>query len=554
MTAALAGICMGFTDIKTTGFAWRHRLLCPAVVTVVMGLMATLARADVTLDALFTANMVLQRDVPVAVYGRGDEGESVAVRVGEATATGTVRDGEWSVSLPPLNAGGPFTLAVTARNSITLENVLVGDVWVCTGQSNMATLLKLYKEGADYQPYRHLFDGVPEPNDQIRLFRVKAGAADAPQRAVAAQDEPIGGWRPCDEQAAMHFSALGYLFGSKLQKEIGVPVGLIHAAVGGTMAECWVSRETLESRTELRIILDRFETAKQRYPEARARYEAAIAAAKSGASTDRRGRKTPPEPMGPDSLRRPTGLYNAMIAPLQRFTIKGVIWYQGEGNAAEPVQYRTLFPALITAWRKQWGQGDFPFLFVQLAAFNTINPEPDDPHWAWLREAQAMQLALPATGMAVAIDAGHQTNIHPPDKPLVAGRLVAATLKTAYSRDIVASGPMFRGLTIVDDKAVIEFDDVGGGLVAKEVTLDGGIRLPADDLKGFAICGDDRIFKWARATIEGNTVVVSHPDVPKPVAVRYAWATFPLCNLANAEGFPAVPFRTDQFERPAPAR
>lgn len=532
----------------------RHcGLLLWASLVAVSGVI-TPAHADVTLHGLFTDSMVLQRDVPVAVYGRGDECEVVTVRVGDAMASTTVRDGTWKVSLPPMRAGGPFTLSVAAANTLVCGNVLVGDVWVCTGQSNMATLLKLYKEGADYREYRQLFEGVPQSNDQIRLFKVAAGAADTPQRDIGNRVESGGGWLPCDEKAAMGFSALGYLFGSRLQPEIGVPIGLIHAAVGGTMAECWVSHETLETTPECKVILDRFEVAKQRYPEARAHYEMALAAAKAGTYSDRRGRKVPPEPMGPESLRRPAGLYNSMIAPLQQFTIKGVIWYQGEGNAAEPVQYRTLFFALITSWRQQWGQGDFPFLFVQLAGFDRVNPEPEDSFWAWLREAQAMQRALPNTGMAVAIDAGHQTNIHPPNKPLVADRLVAAALRTAYGHDVVASGPTYRRITIREGAAVIAFDNVGGGLVVRGVDLDGGIRLSADELKGFSICGEDHVFKWGRAVIEGDTVVVSHPDIQKPVAVRYGWANFPLCNLYNAAGFPAVPFRTDQFARQVPAR
>lgn len=508
--------------------------------------------ADVTLHGLFTDNMVLQREECVAVYGRGIEGESVTVRLGEATATTAVSNGQWKVKLPPMKAGGPFTLSVTAKNTITLKNVLVGDVWVCTGQSNMATLLKLYK-GDAYKGYHHLFTGVPQPNDQIRLFKVKMGAADAPQREVMV-NEDFGSWLPCDETKAMMFSALGYLFGSRLQKEIGVPVGLIHAAVGGTMAECWVSNDTLQSRPEFKVILDNFETAKQRYPEALKRYEAAMADAKAGKYTNRRGRTMPKEPVGPTALKRPTGLYNYMIAPLQQFTIKGIIWYQGEGNAAFPVQYRTLFPALITSWRQQWGQGDFPFLFVQLAAFNKANPEPEDPNWAWQREAQAMALALPKTAMAVAIDAGHQTNIHPPYKPLVADRLVAAALKVAYGRDIVSAGPSFRRMTVTDNKAILDFDNIGGGLCVKDVDLDGGIHLSAKELKGFTICGEDKVFKWGKAEIVGNTVVVSHPDVAKPVAVRYAWAHFPSCNLYNKEGFPAAPFRTDQFEQQVPVK
>jgi sialate O-acetylesterase len=532
----------------------RHCGLLLWVSLVTVGSVQAPAHADVTLHGLFTDNMVLQRDSPVAIYGCGDEGESVTVRVGDGTASTTVRSGTWKVVLPPMQAGGPHTLLVAATNTLARRNVLVGDVWVCAGQSNMATLLKLYKEGAEYAAYRHLFEGVPQRNDRIRLFKAGAGAADTPQPEMADRDEAGGGWQACDEKSAMQFSALGYLFGSRLQQEIGVPVGLIHAAVGGTMAECWVSHDTLESTPELQVILDRFEVAKQRYPEAQSRYEAAVAAAKAGTYTDRRGRRMPPEPMGPQSLRRPAGLYNSMIAPLQQFRIKGVIWYQGEGNAAEPVQYRTLFSALITSWRRQWGQGDFPFLFVQLAGFDRVNPEPEDSSWAWLREAQAMQRVLPNTGMAVAIDAGHQTNIHPPNKPLVAERLVAAALQTAYGHDVVASGPSFRRITIREEAAVIEFDNVGGGLVVRAVDLDGGIHLSADEIKGFSLCGEDRVFKWGRAVIEGDTVVVSHPDIQKPVAVRYAWANFPLCNLYNAAGFPAVPFRTDQFTRQVPAR
>lgn len=528
--------------LKTNVKSWMRVAAAGALL-----ILGTALRADVTLHKLFSDNMVLQRDQNLAVYGSGDEGESVTVRLGDATATTKVTNGQWKVSLPPMKAGGPFTLSVTAKNSITLKNVLLGDVWVCTGQSNMATLLKLYK-GEAYKEYNHLFDSVPQVNDQLRLFKVKLGASDTPEREVVT-NEDYGGWQPSDEKRPLFFSALGYLFGCKLQKEIGVPVGLIYAAVGGTMAEAWVSHDTLKSRPEFQVILDRFENAKQRYPEALKKYEAALADAKAGKYQDRRGRKKPVEPVGPNDLKRPSGLYNYMIAPLQQFTIKGIIWYQGEGNAAYPVQYRTLFPSLISSWRQQWGQGDFPFLFVQLAAFNKMNPEPEDPNWAWQREAQAMALALPNTAMTVAIDAGHQNNIHPPYKPLVADRLVASALKVAYGKNIVAAGPTYRRMTVKDNKAVLEFDNIGGGLVSKEVDLDGGFHLPATELKGFAICGEDKVFKWAQAVIEGDKIVVSSPEVSKPVAVRYAWAHYPLCNLYNKEGFPAVPFRTDQFEQ-----
>jgi len=257
--------------------------------------------------------------------------------------------------------------------------------------------------------------------------------------------------------------------------------------------------------------------------------------------------------MGPNHPKRPSGLYNFMIAPLLQFTCKGLIWYQGEANTSRALQYRTLFPTLINSWREQWGVGDFPFLFVQLAAYHKHNPEPEDTGWARLREAQTLALTLPNTGMAVASDAGHQTNVHPPDKPLVAARLTAAALQVAYGQNVIAAGPTFRRLTVTGNQAVLQFDHVGGGLITRDVHADGH-RVPADVLKVFSVCGADQTFHWADAVIQGDKVVVSSPKVAGPVAVRYAWADFPLCNLYNEEGFPAVPFRTDQFQSTASGR
>ena len=354
-----------------------------AVVAAVV--LVTPAFAEIKLHGLFTDNMVLQRELPVAVYGRGDEGETVTVQLNGSTATAKVVAGQWKVKLPPMKAGGPYTLSVTGTNSIALKNVLIGDVWLCTGQSNMAGLLKNYK-GDTYKEYQHLFAGIPQPNVNLRLFKVKQDGADTPQREVVTADEFGPLWRQCDEESALMFSAMGYLFGSKLQKEIGVPVGLIYATVGGTKAESWVSLDTLQSRPEFKAILDDYETAKKHLPIAQKQYEKALADWKAKKPADRRGRKPPQSPMGPDHMKRPTGLFNFMIAPLQQFVIKGAIWYQGESNSGQAVQYRTLFPSLITSWRWQWGQGDFPFLFVQLAAFHKLNPEPEDTDWAWLRE------------------------------------------------------------------------------------------------------------------------------------------------------------------------
>lgn len=501
------------------------------------------------LHGLFTHNMVLQREKPLAIYGTGDEGEKVTVELNGRQAVATVVNGQWKAVLPAMKAGGPYTMTVTGKQAVTLQNIMLGDVWLCTGQSNMAGMLKTYK-GDGYRDYQHLYTGIPQANPMIRLFKLKQDGADTPQRDVVT-DESFGAqWRLCDEESAMDFSATGYLFGSKLQPEIGVPVGLIYATLGGTSAECWMSADALRSRPEFADILENYETAKANYPQAHEQYQQRLTAWKGKPVSERQATKAPQPPMGPDHPKRPSGLYNFMIAPLQQFAFKGAIWYQGEGNSSRAVQYRTLFPALINSWREQWGTGDFPFLFVQLAAYHKHNPETADADWALLREAQTMTLSLPNTGMAVAVDAGHQTNIHPPNKPIVAARLAAAALKVAYGRDVIASGPMFKRLTVKGNQAVLEFENLGGGLITREVNADGH-QVPADVLKGFSVCGEDKMFHWADAVIQGDQVLVSSPKVTAPVAVRYAWADFPLCNLYNREGFPAVPFRTDHFEAAA---
>jgi len=504
------------------------------------------------LHGLFTDNMVLQQERAIAIYGSGDDGEKVTVELNGQKSSAAVSNGQWKVLLPAMKAGGPHTMTVMGNNTLTVKNILLGDVWLCTGQSNMAGLLKTYK-GDEYKEYQHLYAGVPKANPMIRLFKLKQDGADTPQRDVVTDAQFGASWRPCDEESALQFSAVGYLFGSTLQPEIGVPVGLIYATLGGTSAECWVSAETLRSRPEFKDILDNYETAKANYPRAFEQYQKQLAEWKAKKPAERGTARPPQPPMGPQHPKRPSGLYNFMIAPLQQFGVKGAIWYQGEGNASRAVQYRTLFPALITSWRQQWDIGEFPFLFVQLAAFHKYNPEPEDTGWAWLREAQTMTLALPSTGMAVAIDVGHQTNIHPPGKPAVGQRLAASALRVAYGRDIVAAGPMFKRMTIQGNRAVLDFDNIGGGLITKAVDADGH-PVPASPLRGFSICGADQKFYWADAVIEGQQVIVSSAKVAAPAAVRYAWADFPLCNLYNREGFPAVPFRTDQFEMVEPGK
>jgi len=297
----------------------------------------------------------------------------------------------------------------------------------------------------------------------------------------------------------------------------------------------------LEADPELRVILENWRRILERYPEAKKRYEERLRKWREEAEkAQREGRpipRRPRPPLGPGHPWTPSGLFNGMIAPLAKFTIRGVIWYQGESNVGRAYQYRRLFKALIKDWRRAWGIGDFPFLFVQLANFLPAKPYPAESAWAELREAQMMALSLPNTGMAVTIDIGDPNDIHPRNKQEVGRRLALIARAKVYGEKVEYSGPLYKGMRIEDGKIRIFFDHVDGGLVAKG----GGERM------GFAIAGPDRKFVWARAKIEGDTVVVWSPEVPNPVAVRYAWADNPICNLYNKAGLPASPFRTDDW-------
>lgn len=345
----------------------------------------------------------------------------------------------------------------------------------------------------------------------------------------------------CSPETVPGFSAVGYFFGRELHKELNVPIGLIHTSWGGTPAESWTRRGALESVPDCMPILERFDEAMAKYPEAKKKYDESMIAWKEDVKKAKAEGKNPPRrpgaPFGPGNPHSPAGLYNAMIAPLIPYSIGGAIWYQGESNAGRAYQYRKLFPAMITNWRKDWGQGDFPFLFVQLANFMAVDPEPVDSAWAELREAQLMTLALPNAGMAVIIDIGEARDIHPKNKQDVGKRLALWALGKSYGKKQVYSGPIYKSKRTEGNKITLEFEHVGGGLAA------GG----GEPLKGFAVAGADRKFVWADAKIDGNTVIISSDEVSEPAAVRYGWANNPVCNLYNKEGLPASPFRTDDW-------
>lgn len=492
----------------------------------------SLAHADVRLPAMISDNMVLQQKTEVAIWGWADPGEKIEVQ-GDwqwFRKAKTVADdnGCWNVKLKTPAAGGLQTVTVQGNNRIVIRNVLIGEVWLGSGQSNMEMKLSS-TENAQEEIAAAKFP-------LIRLFTVLRATAPEPTNNCT------GVWVECSADTVPGFSAVAYYFARKIHSELDVPVGMIHSSWGGTPAEAWTPETTLTAKPEFEPILKTWQQEIADYPVKKAKYDQQLQAWERETSERKsRGEKPtrkPTAPRGPDNSRRPAVLYNAMIHPIVPYTIKGAIWYQGESNAGRAYQYRKLFPAMITSWRDSWKQGDFPFYFVQLANYQKIKPEPAEDSWAELREAQTMTLSLPRTGMAVAIDIGDEKTIHPLNKKDVGERLARWALAKDYGKDIVFSGPIYKSMKIESDKIVLTFDYTDGGLVA-------GNNVP---LKQFAIAGADKKFVWADAEIVGDTVVVKSSQVPNPVAVRYAWQMNPQgCNLYNKAGLPASPFRTDDW-------
>ena len=503
--------------------------LCVVLLTCV----ATPALADVRLSPLFSDHMVLQQGAPVPIWGNAEPGEQVTVTVGDAKATATAdAGGKWTVRIGPLPAGGPLELSISGRNRITIRDVLVGEVWVCSGQSNME-----WSVNASGNPEQ---ERAAANYPAIRMFTVKKSVVSKPTQSLE------GSWAVCSPATVGNFSAVGYYFGRELHKSLNVPVGLIHTSWGGTPAESWTERSALEEDSDLRPILQRWEQQLEKFKQELPQ-QAATAVEKWKAEAERAdaaGRPIPPLNL-PDprsSPWRPSGLYNAMIAPLLPYGIKGAIWYQGESNAGRAYQYRKLLPAMIGTWRKAWGQGDFPFYIVSLANFRPQSPEPGDSDWAELREAQTLtSMAVPNSGQAITIDIGEANDIHPKNKQDVGRRLALVALAKTYGQNIRFSGPVYDAMKVEGGSVRLTFKHTHGGLVAR------GADAPT--LKGFAVAGEDRKWHWADARIDAdNTVVVRSDKVPRPVAVRYAWANNPACNLYNHAGLPAVPFRTDDWK------
>ncbi len=631
---------------------------------------------NISVTPLFTDNMVLQQKRTIPVWGKAEPRGEVSVALnGQNEKAIADNDGKWRVNLAAIPAGGPYELLISGEESISIKNVMVGEVWICSGQSNMEMALAGWGEIDNYEEEVR---NAKYPN--IRLLTVDKATASQPQ-----EDFNSDGWKECNPENVALFSAVAYFFGRDLYQNLNVPVGLIHTSWGGTLAEVWTSGPTLKTFPEFaeevkmvesdtlsnqakilarekkkaewpdkieQILVDKgtlnhgfqdpgyksdnwqtmalptlwedtglnvdgvvWFSKEVNIPESWKGEDLVLSLGKindyditwfNGVRvgrgidvSDLRNYNIPNSivvpgknkivvevldignmggmygpademklesakgsvpltgewsykidpinidigelPRKPDDnseVNRPTVLYNAMINPLLPYGIQGAIWYQGESNADRAYQYRKLFQELIGDWRKNWGQGDFPFLFVQLANFMEVKSQPEEDAWAELREAQSMALELPNTGMAVAIDIGDEKDIHPKNKQDVGRRLALNALAKVYDRDIAYSGPIYKSMKIEEGKVRLQFNHADGGLKIKE----------GDQLKGFAIAGDNKKFVWAEAKIDGDEIVVWNPNIPQPVSVRYAWASNPVCNLYNGAGLPASPFRTDSWE------
>jgi len=494
------------------------------------------AAAAVELPSIFGSHMVIQRDVKVPVWGLGPAAAEITVEFGGQTKSATVgSDGKWKVVLDPMKAsstgqtmtvtestGSQATSATPPRrllSSVKFDDVLIGDNWICSGQSNMEFGL----DGTT-NSQQERDDVVNHPN--IRFYRVTDHISkDEPQ------DNCPGSWNTLTPDSARPLTAVGYFFGRRLNKELNIPIGLIQSAWGGTPIEPWTTYAGWE-KNYVKQVADWLPLA--------------------NAAVDK-GMSMPPMPEMPANKAN-GGIYNGMIAPLAPYAIKGAIWYQGEANGGEGVSYFYKMQDLIGGWRKVFGVGDFGFYFVQLANWQNPNPNPEGGDgWAKVREAQRKALEIPNTGMAVAIDmadAGNPGDIHPKNKQDVGWRLAQWALYQTYGKKkLVPSGPLFRSVAASGNKLTVAFDWVGSGLIVGEKKgLDPVKEIVGGKLKGFAIAGADRKWVWADAVIDGKTVVLSSPEVPNPVAARYAFSMNPdTANLYNKEGMPASPFRSDDW-------
>ena len=493
---------------------------------------ALTTHADPKLPNIFGSHMVLQQKQANPVWGKADPGEKITVVIGRQNKTATAdKNGDWTVRLDALPAGGPYQLVVKGNSTITLSDVLVGEVWVCSGQSNM----KWTVQGSDNAALEIMTAKFPN----LRIITVPNVGTQEPQWNFD------GKWEAVTPATVPSFSAVGYFFGRILHQALDVPVGLINNAWGGSAAEAWVRRDLLEKDKRYAELMAGWKKTEDTYDHAKveaaykaqhAKWQEAYKKAKADGKALPRPPRAPRNPL--EGQHRPGNLYNGCLKPIIGYGIKGSIWYQGESNASRAEQYGHLFPLMISHWRDEWKQGDFSFYWVQLADYRAEKSEPAESDWAELREAQTKSQRLPNTGQAVITDVGEGRDIHPRNKQEVGKRLARLALAKDYGVKIPYRSPEFKSMTIKGHKATIAFDHVSSSLYAFDTT----------DVRGFTIAGKDKKFHHAQAAIKGsNTVEVWADAVKEPVSVRYNWADNPIGNLTTKDPLPVTSFRTDTW-------
>ncbi|MEI6714890.1 MAG: sialate O-acetylesterase [Verrucomicrobiota bacterium] len=500
-------------------------------------------QAELKLPAIISSHMVLQQKQANPIWGWDTPGTKVTVSfAGQTKSAEAGQDGKWTVKLDAVPANDqPQSIKITAGGqNVELEDVLVGEVWMCSGQSNMGFVL-----GSDWNGD---LEAAASNHPKLRLIKV-------PQLGTQElKNDFKGEWKSTTPQTATSFSAVGFLFGRYLHEVLGVPVGLIDNAWGGSAAEAWIRRDTIENDPRFAALMEKTksgeafrltEKAKEEYAAEMEKHKVAAAKAKEA------GKPVPRPPQSPEAWmsgnQRPGNIFAGVVNPTLGYGMKGVIWYQGEANAGRAWEYAQLFPFMIEQWRKEWNQGQFPFYWVQLADYLKEEKNPGESSWAELRESQTKTMSLPNTGQAVIIDLGEGKDIHPKNKHDVAARLVRWALAKDYGVKIAYRSPEFKTLEINENKAVVTIDCFGSALRTFDV----------EEAIGFAVCGEDHQWHWATGKVLGkDKVELTCEAVPKPIAVRYAWANNPVCNVTSFEGLPLTPFRTDDFEmitKPKPA-
>ena len=507
------------------GVLWfeQYGLMVKLLIPILLLSLPLAVPAELSTPSIFSDHMVLQRDQVNSIWGKADPGESVVVSVdGWSETVVADESGDWMATLEPLPAGGPHSIVVAAgEEQMVIEDVLVGEVWICSGQSNMQWSVE-NSNHADVEL-------ATASNDQIRLLTIPRNGTQEPQ------DDFEGSWQLADADSVKNFSAVGYFFGKRLNQALDVPIGLIDNSWGGSAIEAWIPRERLEEAGDFEAFLSDWDERTAAYNDEIHEEKLREFRAWKDAGEPAPRLRYPQDPRF--GQHRPGNIFSGMVDPIIGYGIRGMIWYQGETNAGRAETYRTLFPLMISTYRELWKQGDFSFYWAQLADFFDQQEEPSDHPWSYLREAQSLTCSLPNTGEAVIIDTGEGNDIHPRDKQTVAYRLLRHALAKDYGFPMASESPRFLGMEVEGDIVTVTFDHVDKGLRAFDF----------DEVRGFSIAGAEKKFYWAKAKIVGKDRVELRSDfVADPMAVRYAWAVNPVANLHDRNGLPVTPFRTDE--------